>query len=199
MKLVGIYLSPYVRRVAAAMISRGLPYEHEPVNGYCEFEVASRYNPVAKVPSLVLDNGEILIDGSAILDYLNELVPSAPLIPTGSRARRATLKLAAIGYGICEQAIRLSAARRGQAPESDTKRWRAQVLGGLSALDAVAGEGGRLRAVPLDAAGITAIVAMELLALINPDLEILPSIPRLAEFAAQHCETPPFAQTRPTL
>ena len=50
MKLVGLYISPYVRRVAAAMISRGLPYEHEPVNGYREFEAASRYNPVAKVP-----------------------------------------------------------------------------------------------------------------------------------------------------
>ena len=198
MKLVGVYLSPYVRRVAAAMISRGLPYEHEPVNGYREFEVASRYNPVAKVPSLVLDDGEILIESSAILDYLNELVPSAPLIPAGSRARRATLRLAAIGHGICEQSVRLSGARRVPAPESDTKRWRAQVLGGLSALDAVAGEGGRLRAVPLDAAGITAIVAMELLALINPDLEI-PSNPRLAEFIAQHRETPPFAQTRPTL
>ena len=198
MKLVGVYISPYVRRVAAAMISRGLPYEHEPVNGYREFDVASRYNPVAKVPSLVLDDGEILIESSAILDYLNELVPSAPLIPAGSRARRATLRLAAIGHGICEQSVRLSGARRVPAPESDTKRWRAQVLGGLSALDAVAGEGGPLRAAPLDAAGITAIVAVELVALINPDLEI-PSNPRLAEFVAQHRETPPFAQTRPTL
>jgi glutathione S-transferase len=182
----------------AAMISRGLPYEHEPVNGYREFDVASRYNPVAKVPSLVLDDGEILIESSAILDYLNELVPSAPLIPAGSRAPRATLRLAAIGHGICEQSVRLSGARRVPAPESDTKRWRAQVLGGLSALDAVAGEGGPLRAAPLDAAGITAIVAVELVALINPDLEI-PSNPRLAEFIAQHRETPPFAQTRPTL
>ena len=199
MKLVGVYLSPYVRRVAAAMISRGLPYEHEPVNAYREFEVASRYNPVAKVPSLVLDDGEILIESSAILDYLNELVPSAPLIPAGSRPRRATLKLAAIGHGICEQSVRLSGARRVPVPESDTQRWRAQVLGGLSALDAVAGEGGALRAAPLDVAGITAIVALDLLALINSDLEILPAIPRLAEFAAQYRETPPFAQTRPTL
>jgi glutathione S-transferase len=200
MKLVGVYLSPYVRRVAAAMISRGLPYEHVPVNGYHEFEVASRYNPVAKVPSLVLDDGEILIESSAILDYLNELVPSAPLIPAGSRARRATLKLAAIGHGICEQSARLSAVRRGSqtAPESDTKRWRAQVLGGLGALDEVAGEGGPLRA-SLDVAGITAIVALDLVALINPDLEILPALPRLAGFAALHRETPPFAQTRPTL
>ena len=147
----------------------------------------------------MLDDGEILIESSAILDYLNELVPSAPLIPAGSRARRATLRLAAIGHGICEQSVRLSGARRVPAPESDTKRWRAQVLGGLSALDAVAGEGGPLRAAPLDAAGITAIVALDLVTRINPDLEILPAFPRLAGFAAQHHETPPFAQTRPTL
>jgi glutathione S-transferase len=199
MKLVGVYISPYVRRVAAAMIARGLPYDHEPINGYREFDVASRYNPVAKVPSLVLDDGEILIDSNAILDYLNELVPSAPLIPDGSRARRATLKLAAIGYGICEQAIRLSGARRNPVPESDTDRWRAQVLCGLGALDAVAGEGGPLRAAPIDIAGITAIVAVELVARINPDLKVLSSNPRLAEFAAEQGETPPFALTRPTL
>ena len=198
MKLVGVYISPYVRRVAAAMISRGLPYEHEPVNGYREFEAASRYNPVAKVPSLVLDDGEVLFESSAILDYLNELVPSAPLIPAGSRARRATLRLAAIGHGICEQSVKLSAARRVPAPESDVQRLRAQVLGGLGALDAVAGEGGPLRAAPLDVAGITAIIAVELVARINPDLEFLPSLPRLAEYAARHRETPPFAQTRPT-
>src|SRR5215831_17684794 len=124
MKLIGVYLSPYVRRVAAALISRGLPYEHQPVNGYKEYEAASRYNPVGKVPSLVLDDGEILIDSSAIIDYLNELVPSAPLIPAGSSARRATLKLAAIGNGICEQAIRLRGASRVPVPESDTNRWR---------------------------------------------------------------------------
>ena len=91
MKLIGVYLSPYVRRVAAALISRGLPYEHQPVNGYREYETASRYNPVGKVPSLVLDDGEILIDSGAIIDYLNELVPSAPLIPAGSSARRASI------------------------------------------------------------------------------------------------------------
>jgi len=144
MKLIGVYLSPYVRRVAAALISRGLPYEHQPVNGYKEYEAASRYNPVGKVPSLVLDDGEILIDSSAILDYLNELVPSAPLIPAGSSARRATLKLAAIGYGVAEQAISLYGRGR-TAPETDTKRWRAQIHGGLRALDERRAKAGRCR------------------------------------------------------
>jgi glutathione S-transferase len=196
MKLIGTYRSPYARRVAAALISRGLPFEHEPVNGYREFAAASRYNPVAKVPSLVLDDGEVLVDSNAILDHLNELVPLAPLIPAESTARRTTLKFAAIGYGVCEQATSLSFRGR-QVPEAEAKRWRAQILGGLRALDEVAGDGGTLRAMPLDVAAITAIVAVEYLALTNPDLEILPAIPVLAGLAAEHRDAPPFALTRP--
>ena len=197
MKLIGVYLSPYVRRVAAALISRGLPYEHQPVNGYKEYEAASRYNPVGKVPSLVLDDGEILIDSSAIIDYLNELVPSAPLIPAGWSARRTTLKLAAIGYGVAEQAISLYGRGR-TAPETDTKRWRAQIHGGLRALDEAAREGGPLQAKPLDAAAITAVVAVELLALLHPYIELLPAFPALAALAAEQRDAAPFAQTRPT-
>ena len=197
MKLIGTYRSPYARRVAAALISRDLHYEHVPVNGYKEFEIASRYNPVAKVPSLVLDDGEILIDSTAILDYLNELVPLAPLIPAGSSARRATLKLAAIGQGVAEQAIGLF-ARQSTAPASDAQRWRAQILGGLRALDEAAREGGPLRAKPLDVAAITAIVTVELLAALKLDHEFLPAVPALAALAAEQRDAPPFAQTKPT-
>jgi glutathione S-transferase len=166
------------------------------VNGYQEFEIASRYNPVAKVPSLVLDDGEVLIDSTAILDYLNELTPSAPLIPAGSRARRTTLKLAAIGYGVYEQAASLSFRGR-EVPEAEAKRWKAQILGGLRALDEAARDGGPLRTTPLDAAAITAIVAVEYLARRNPDLEIAPIVPALAEFAAEYHDAPPFELTRP--
>jgi glutathione S-transferase len=196
MKLIGTYLSPYARRVAAALISRGLPFEHEAVNGYQEFEIASRYNPVAKVPSLVLDDGEVLIDSTAILDYLNELTPSAPLIPVGSSARRTTLKLAAIGYGVYEQAASL-AFRGREVPEAEANRWKAQILGGLRALDEAARNGGPLRTTPLDAAAITAIVAVEYLARRNPDLEIAPIVPALAGFAAEYHDAPPFELTRP--
>ena len=153
---------------------------------------------MAKVPSLVLDDGEILIDSTAILDYLNELVPSAPLIPAGSSARRSTLKLAAIGYGIAEQAIGLF-ARGSTAPASDVQRWRAQILGGLRALDEAAREGGPLRAKPLDVAAITAIVTVELLAHLKQDHEFLPAVPALTALAAEQRDAAPFARTRPTL
>jgi len=196
MKLIGTYLSPYARRVAAAMISRGLPFDHEAVNGYLEFETASRYNPVAKVPSLVLDDGEVLVDSTAILDYLNELTPSRPLIPERSKARRTTLKLAAIGCGVCEQAANL-AFRGRDVPETEARRWRSQILGGLRALDEAAREHAPLRTPPLDAAAITAIVALEYVARTNPDLDALPLVPALAGLAAEYREAAPFALTRP--
>src|SRR5256885_1811018 len=195
MKLIGTYLSPYSRRVAAALISRDLSFQHESVNGYREFQAASRYNPVGKVPSLLLDTGEVLIDSTAILDYLNELTPSAPLIPAGSEARRRTLKLAAIGYGVYEQATSLSFRGR-EVPATEADRWKAQILGGLRALDEAARDGGPLRAAPLDAAAITAIVAVGYLARANPELEALPAIPALAALAAEYRDAPPFALTR---
>jgi len=195
MKLVGTYLSPYARRVAAALISRGLTFEHEPVNGYQQFEIASRYNPVAKVPSLVLDDGEVLIDSTAILDYLNELTPAEPLIPKESKARRATLKLASIGYGVYEQAANLGFRGR-DVPESEADRWKAQIIGGLRALDEAAREGGPLRATPLDAAAITAIVGVEYLARRVPDLEVASVAPTLAQLATEYYDAPPFALTR---
>ena len=133
MKLVGTYVSPYARRVAAALISRGITFEHHDVNGYREFETARLYNPVAKVPALVLDDGEVLIDSTAIIDYLSELTPTAPLIPSDSRKRRQTLRLAAIGYGVCEQAINLALRARtsrqpwpnvgGRRSWVDCRRW----------------------------------------------------------------------------
>lgn len=197
MKLIGTYLSPYARRVAAALISRGLTFEHEPVNGYRQFESASRYNPVAKVPSLVLDDGEVLIDSTAILDYLNELTPAEPLIPKESKARRTTLKLASIGYGVYEQTANLGLRGR-DVPEAEASRWKAQIVGGLRALDEAAREGGPLRTTPLDAAAITAIVAVEYLARRVPDLEVASLAPTLAQFATAYYDAPPFALTRST-
>ena len=139
MKLIGTYLSPYARRVAAALISRGLPFEHEAVNGYQEFETASRYNPVAKVPSLVLDDGEVLIDSHSILDYLDSLVPAdRKLYPFTEPARHRALKIAALATGLADKSVSLFYEMRlhGQVSDVWVNRCRAQIAGVLVALEA---------------------------------------------------------------
>jgi glutathione S-transferase len=74
MILIGQYDSPFVRRTAIALRLYGLPFEHRPWSTFGEADKIAPYNPLRRVPTLVLDGGETLIESFAILDYLDELV-----------------------------------------------------------------------------------------------------------------------------
>ena len=74
MFLIGQYDSPFVRRVAIALRLYGLAFEHRPWSTFGDADNIAPYNPLRRVPTLVLDDGEALIETTAILDYLDELV-----------------------------------------------------------------------------------------------------------------------------
>ena len=76
MILIGQYDSPFVRRVGIALTLYGLPFEHRPWSSFGEADKIRQYNPLTRVPTLVLDNGEVLIDSHIILDYLDSLMPA---------------------------------------------------------------------------------------------------------------------------
>ena len=68
MILIGQYDSPFVRRVAIAMRLYGLSFEHRPWSVFGDAEKIAQYNPLMRVPTLVMGNGETLIESHAILD-----------------------------------------------------------------------------------------------------------------------------------
>src|SRR3954463_13607706 len=74
MILIGQYDSPFVRRVALALRLYGLPFEHRPWSTFGDADKIAPYNPLRRVPTLVLDGGEVLIESTAILDHLGETV-----------------------------------------------------------------------------------------------------------------------------
>ena len=76
MILIGQYDSPFVRRVGIALTLYGLPFSHRPWSAFSDADKLRPYNPLTRVPTLVLDNGEALIESHAILDYLDSLVPA---------------------------------------------------------------------------------------------------------------------------
>jgi glutathione S-transferase len=89
MILIGQYDSPFVRRVAIALRLYGLPFEHRPWSTFGDADKIAPYNPLRRVPTLVLDGGEALIESTAILDYLDELVgPVKAMIAERGPARR---------------------------------------------------------------------------------------------------------------
>jgi glutathione S-transferase len=203
MKLVGTYLSPFSRRVAVSLISRGVSYAHEDVNGYVTPEKARALNPVGKVPVLILDDGEALIDSMAILDHLNEVFGSShALVPPSGGARRAVLRASAIATTIYEQ----SSARyfEERRPEGNTlpaliDRYRRQTIGGLEALEVASTSAGPISASDLNLATISALVAVDYVRLTHLDVDPARVAPVLTSIASALAEEAPFARTRPAV
>src|SRR6478672_8615188 len=97
MILIGQYDSPFVRRVAIALKLYDIAYEHRPWSTFGDADRIAPFNPLRRVPTLVLDNGESLIESAAILDYLDELVgPSRGMIAESGEPRRHALKICAL-------------------------------------------------------------------------------------------------------
>src|SRR5258708_17139530 len=107
MILVGQYDSPYVRRVAVSLRVLGFDYEHDTRSVFGDFDSMRQTNPLARIPSLVFDDGEVLIDSAAILDWLDETVgPARALLPTARPQRPRALRLLALATGVMDKAGR---------------------------------------------------------------------------------------------
>jgi glutathione S-transferase len=108
MFLIGQYDSPFVRRVAIAMRTYGLAFEHRPWSTFGEGDEIAAFNPLRRVPTLVLDDGEVLIESTAILDHLDELVGAdKAMIARAGPQRRHCLKICALATGLGDKAVSL--------------------------------------------------------------------------------------------
>lgn len=108
MILIGQYDSPFVRRVAIAMSFYGITFEHRPWSVFRDTAKLAPFNPLTRVPTLVLDSGETVIESAYILDYLDELAGAEnALIPAAGAARREALKVCALACGLGDKAVSL--------------------------------------------------------------------------------------------
>jgi len=108
MMLLGQYDSPFVRRVAVALQLYGMAYEHRPWSTFGDGDRIAAFNPLRRVPTLVLDDGEVLIESGAIIDWLDEQVGEAQaLMPRAGVARRQALKVCALATGLADKAVSL--------------------------------------------------------------------------------------------
>jgi glutathione S-transferase len=138
MILIGQYDSPFVRRVAIALRLYGLPFEHRPWSTFGEGDKIAPYNPLRRVPTLVLDGGEALIESTAILDYLDELVgPERAMMAVRGPARRLALKICALASGLGDKAVSLLYERMLRKDQSKiwVERCEAQISGVLEVLE----------------------------------------------------------------
>jgi glutathione S-transferase len=139
MILIGQYDSSFVRRVGIALTLYEMPFEHRPWSVFGDVEKIRPYNPLVRVPTLLLDDGEVLIESHSIIDYLDSMVPpERALYPRAEPARHKALKVAALATGLADNAVSLFYEMRlhGQVSETLVERRRGQILGALAALGA---------------------------------------------------------------
>jgi glutathione S-transferase len=138
MILIGQYDSPFVRRVGIALRLYGLPFEHRPWSTFGDGDEIAPYNPLRRVPTLVLYSGEVLIESTAILDYLDEWVGRGEaMIAAHGPERRHALKTCALAMGLADKSVSLLYERvlRKKPTKLWVERCEAQIGGVLEVLE----------------------------------------------------------------
>jgi glutathione S-transferase len=104
--LIGMFDSPFVRRVAVSMNLLGVGFEHRNWSVGKDFELIRQFNPLGRVPTLVQADGEALIESAAILDFLDQQAgPERALLPLSGKPRREALRIMAIATGAAEKGV----------------------------------------------------------------------------------------------
>ena len=198
MILVGQYDSPFVRRVAVSLRVQGFAYDHDTRSVFADFEAMRRVNPLGRIPSLILDHGEVLIDSTAILDWMDQTVgPERVLVPPAGAERRRVLHRVVLAVGVIEKAGAATYERLIRPAPYRWPEWigrcRTQAAGGLEALNAEAWPADG----PLDQAQITAACMIRYLQIADPGLLPAGRYSGLEALSAR-CETrPEFRATCP--
>ncbi|HEV3105082.1 MAG TPA: glutathione S-transferase [Trinickia sp.] len=134
MQLIGMLDSPYVRRVAVSMAVLGMAFEHRPVSVFSEFDEFAKLNPVVKAPTLIEDDGTVLVDSTLILDHLDhKAAPEARLMPSNAAARLRASHLIGFGLAAAEKTVQIVYERNLRPAEKQHEPWLERVSGQLAA------------------------------------------------------------------
>ena len=105
MILVGQFDSPVTRRVGIVLTQYGMPFSRDTRSVFGDFTALAKITPMTRIPALILDDGEVLIDSGAIIDYLDDLAgQDAALIPRTGPQRRRVMQTTALAYACFEKA-----------------------------------------------------------------------------------------------
>ncbi|HUQ09126.1 MAG TPA: glutathione S-transferase family protein [Steroidobacteraceae bacterium] len=203
MLLIGMFDSPFVRRVAVTLKLLDIEFEHANWSVGKDFDRIRDFNPLGRVPTLVLPGGEALFESAAILDHLDELVgPERALLPASGPDRRQALNLMAMATGAAEKGVHQLYERVFRPEAKRHQPWLdrlgLQMTAALGAIDRYMGERQAqwLVGKRMTQADITAVCAFTFL---NDALRVAADAALLQSLAAlaARCEAmPAFVATR---
>jgi glutathione S-transferase len=202
MQLVGQYDSPYVRRVAVSLHLLEVPFTRNAISAFADEPEMRRINPLGRIPSLILDDGEVLIDSAAILDHIDETVgPERALLPRAGAERRRALRIVAHATGAIDKAGAIAYERLLRPEDKVYRPWiercRRQLDAALEALEALPQSpwlmGRRIMQPDIATAAMLGYLRLRV-----PDGLPAARYPGLERLSAACEERPEFAAARPS-
>lgn len=200
MRLIGMLDSPYVRRTAISLDVLGLPFRHEAISVLSTFARFQAINPVVKAPSLVCDDGEMLMDSSLIIQYAEALAAKS-LLPAAPAELQLVLRATGLALAACEKSVQIVYECNLRPKSAQYAPWLERVTG--QALAACAGLENEVRQHPalfrgdLNQASISAAVAWQFMQSLLADVVPAEKHPALVELSAVSEALPVFLRYPP--
>ena len=125
MKLIGSVTSPYVRKARIVMAEKKLEYQFVTQDVWAKGSSINNFNPLGKIPCLVMEGGEAVFDSRVIVEYLDALSPVGKLIPANGRERAEIKTWESLADGLLDASIlaRLEATWPGRSGEQRSQTW----------------------------------------------------------------------------
>ena len=196
MRLIGMLDSPYVRRVAISLQLLGLRFEHRSVSVFRAFDEFHAINPVVKAPTLVCDDGTVLMDSGVILEYAQALARRS-LLPADLSELQSDLRVIGLGLAACDKSVQLIYERALRPAEKQYEAWVTRITGQLqAALTGLEAEITRrplaTRPALLTQAGVTTAVTWHFIQRMVPQVAPAAQFPALVGFCGKAETLAPF-------
>lgn len=200
MKLIGSLTSPYVRKARIVLAEKHIGYNFELEAPWNTDTHVPDYNPLGKVPVLIMDDGTSLFDSRVIVEYLDNINPVSRLIPESNRRRIMVKRWEALSDGICNAAAAIFLERKRaetQQNEEWISRQHKKVTGGLEAAAHELADKKWCDGNVYTLADIALGCALGYLAFRFPEIEWRTNFPNLADLSDRLEKRNPFLETAP--
>ena len=201
MKLIGSLPSPFVRKVRIVLAEKKIEYEFEIDNPWKADATTAKFNPLGKVPVLLLDDGKTLFDSRVIVAFLDSASPLSRLIPADTRERVEVRRWEALADGLLDAGIasRLENQREAKMRNSAwIDRQMGKVSAALAAMDADLGEAPWCAGNGYTLADIATGVCLGWLEFRYPKMDWRKDHSNLARHFVKLSERPSFLETIPS-
>ncbi len=132
MRLIGMYDSPYVRRVAITLHLIELPFAHDALSVFSTYDAFAAINPVVKAPTLVTDDGVVLMESGLILEHLAR-VSGKSLAPVATTEHAQAQRIIGLALAACEKSVQIIYERNLRPKEKQHAPWLDRVQSQLLA------------------------------------------------------------------